>query len=523
MENTIKVHVIMDNSDHAVVDAIGKLKNIEVVQWDYGFDTAYQWTVHNESVQVDVFLSSEYAQVSILDSEGKKLQRDAALLRRIKSLYLLRPSAKFVLLCDEDRERPEKRHFLSHLVGMGIYDFRTHTQFSLENLEEYIKEPKRTIAHVQAYMPENNPQPATPIKKPEKKEELKAIDIFATMLKNRREGAEHKKKPAKVKHVIEKVRPSVITFMSLGSCNGDSALLAQTLATMLAKKEAKVALVEVAGDGVPRVGFSTNIKSSKKTFDAALQRIEDEEDISSLLINVKEALDTIPSYDGAIKGKLKNLPESLHVLAARENISPNRHAMHGIKQDTLEEAPQEIVNQLIMRHNYDAVIFVLNGNLYHKIVFQTIKVSNYIYCVFDQHPAHVSWLRQGLLALDELGVPKKNVRTVCFPWYDLANINQASIEAALDTEVDYYLPDVRKEIWNENRPKATFVLLNPSTADEVANDPTVTRCHQIRAKVGMRLINRGKHLCPEVHRSEPVVHLTGPHRPGKRQLHLRSR
>ncbi|MGI6657815.1 MAG: DUF1643 domain-containing protein [Dethiobacteraceae bacterium] len=30
--------------------------------------------------------------------------------------------------------------------------------------------------------------------------------------------------------------------------------------------------------------------------------------------------------------------------------------------------------------------------------------------------------------------------------------------------------------WNTNRPKATFVLLNPSTADETENDPTVSRC-----------------------------------------------
>lgn len=30
--------------------------------------------------------------------------------------------------------------------------------------------------------------------------------------------------------------------------------------------------------------------------------------------------------------------------------------------------------------------------------------------------------------------------------------------------------------WSPNRPKCTFILLNPSTADEIENDPTVTRC-----------------------------------------------
>ncbi len=31
-------------------------------------------------------------------------------------------------------------------------------------------------------------------------------------------------------------------------------------------------------------------------------------------------------------------------------------------------------------------------------------------------------------------------------------------------------------IWNLNKPKVMFIGLNPSTADEINNDPTVTRC-----------------------------------------------
>jgi hypothetical protein len=31
-------------------------------------------------------------------------------------------------------------------------------------------------------------------------------------------------------------------------------------------------------------------------------------------------------------------------------------------------------------------------------------------------------------------------------------------------------------IWDESKPYAMFIGLNPSTADEVKNDPTVTRC-----------------------------------------------
>lgn len=47
-------------------------------------------------------------------------------------------------------------------------------------------------------------------------------------------------------------------------------------------------------------------------------------------------------------------------------------------------------------------------------------------------------------------------------------------------------------IWDEDRPPAVFVMLNPSTADEIDNDPTVERC-QRRAKAlgfgGLRVVN----------------------------------
>lgn len=47
-------------------------------------------------------------------------------------------------------------------------------------------------------------------------------------------------------------------------------------------------------------------------------------------------------------------------------------------------------------------------------------------------------------------------------------------------------------IWDDSVPPAVFVMLNPSTADEVANDPTVERCER-RARAmgygGLRVAN----------------------------------
>lgn len=39
-------------------------------------------------------------------------------------------------------------------------------------------------------------------------------------------------------------------------------------------------------------------------------------------------------------------------------------------------------------------------------------------------------------------------------------------------------------IWDETKPPAVFVMLNPSTADEIENDPTIERCQQRSIMMG---------------------------------------
>lgn len=452
---TVRLHLILDSSDTAVVDAIKRIGDIEIAQWDYSFDTAFEWTLHNESEKVDIFFASEYAQVSITDSSNKQIPRDTALLRRVKDLHLMRPQAKFILLCDEDRDLPENRHFLANLVAMGIYDFRTSTNLTEKALGEMIKEPKRDITHVRNYLPENvqggtikpfTAKETTIIKKKEK--EVKAIDIF-TMINNfRKKGDSEERKKPKVKHIIEKVRPSVVSFLPVGTADGNASLLAMHFAIKLADKEAKVALTEFHNSGIPRLGYATGIKSRVKTVEMAMQRIEDEEDVLGLYITPEEAAKNIPGYDAAIQSKIKSYPKTLHVLGGRDNIMPNIHPFKNIKSSTLDITPGEIVNQLIFRHNFDCAVFDLNGGLNLKLVFHSLKVSNYIFCIVDQHPAHISWLRQNLTIMEKAGIPLKNVRIILFPYYELPNIRLMDIEAALDTEIDYVLPDVTKELLN---------------------------------------------------------------------------
>ena len=235
----IKVHIILDPSDEAVVEVVKGFAEVEVVQWDYSFDTAFQWTMQNEAQKIDVILASEYAQISQTDNEGKTIPRDVALLRRVKDLRMMRPQAKFLLLCDEDRDLPENRHFLSNLVGYGIYDFRTENTLTEESLYKMITGPKRDIAQVQKYLPENIESPSRPFvidTKEEEKEEIRAIDIMARLAKLRGDQSKEQKveKRAKVKHIIEKVRPAVVSFLSFSEDNGGASLLAQQYAQMQA-------------------------------------------------------------------------------------------------------------------------------------------------------------------------------------------------------------------------------------------------------------------------------------------------
>ena len=41
-----------------------------------------------------------------------------------------------------------------------------------------------------------------------------------------------------------------------------------------------------------------------------------------------------------------------------------------------------------------------------------------------------------------------------------------------------------KRIWQNNAPRVVFVLLNPSTATEINNDPTVARCEKRARQLG---------------------------------------
>ena len=40
-------------------------------------------------------------------------------------------------------------------------------------------------------------------------------------------------------------------------------------------------------------------------------------------------------------------------------------------------------------------------------------------------------------------------------------------------------------VWDEGKPKACFVMLNPSTATHEVLDPTVTRCKKTRDRAGV--------------------------------------
>ena len=57
-EKLIKVHWILDQADHALIEALADIEGVKIVQSDFSFDSAYEWTLHNEGEEIDVFFAS---------------------------------------------------------------------------------------------------------------------------------------------------------------------------------------------------------------------------------------------------------------------------------------------------------------------------------------------------------------------------------------------------------------------------------------------------------------------------------
>lgn len=52
--------------------------------------------------------------------------------------------------------------------------------------------------------------------------------------------------------------------------------------------------------------------------------------------------------------------------------------------------------------------------------------------------------------------------------------------------------------WNTEDPPAVFIMLNPSTADELEDDPTIRRCVNFAKKWGMRWYPSGECVCYQI-------------------------
>ena len=63
------------------------------------------------------------------------------------------------------------------------------------------------------------------------------------------------------------------------------------------------------------------------------------------------------------------------------------------------------------------------------------------------------------------------------------HIEEGKISTAHYSPCELYRYDLTR-IWNEAAPKLLFIMLNPSTATELKNDPTIERCEQRSKALG---------------------------------------
>ena len=150
-ENELKVHVILNESDTGVIEAIKEIDGLIVTQIDYSLDSAYYWLEKPEN-DIDIIVTSEFVSLSTFH-DGKRMSKSAAFLKKISSIRLLKPRAKIVVFCAEERDLPENREFLESLVAVGIYDFYLVTQLSHKILKDILLAPPRDISQVKEYLP----------------------------------------------------------------------------------------------------------------------------------------------------------------------------------------------------------------------------------------------------------------------------------------------------------------------------------------------------------------------------------
>ena len=109
-------------------------------------------------------------------------------------------------------------------------------------------------------------------------------------------------------------------------------------AILNAGEESESCFVEPS-TGIPRLGFSTGMRSRRRTVETAIQRIEDNEDIMNVLLAPEEAVKLTPSYDSAITKKIKALPKDFYLLGGRGDMLPHVPVFNQVKGTTWRKRP----------------------------------------------------------------------------------------------------------------------------------------------------------------------------------------
>lgn len=64
-----------------------------------------------------------------------------------------------------------------------------------------------------------------------------------------------------------------------------------------------------------------------------------------------------------------------------------------------------------------------------------------------------------------------------YEWLDVCRFRGSNIAGAVFSVCDQYRYELWRR-WDYSKPNCLFIMLNPSTADETKNDPTVERCQR---------------------------------------------
>lgn len=260
-----KVHLVAPEEykilaqELSVIENYQKEKiNLKVTGWDYSFSSLNYWVDTDDAIIPDVFLIFDVADYSKHDLTTGKNVGYKNLIDSLKKTKLRMYQSKFVIILSKEKEN--NLMFLNELIKLDIQNFYFASDFTIDNVKEWLFSPDRSLKDNEKYIiTEVIPMPPEQAQVEEKK---KKSPFSININLGKKEVVEKVVEKTEVE-VIEKVVNTSMgpTIIAIGGTKEGAGTtnMAINIAKYLKTIHRKVALIEMnsrpvlKGIGIPGI------------------------------------------------------------------------------------------------------------------------------------------------------------------------------------------------------------------------------------------------------------------------------